>query len=263
MNLLEKLGFRFQKPDKVETTIDPEVKAELDENVKKRKEIAQDHSKQLASRVLNTYLSASFLRELVLHHDFTNPLWGARRVARVYNYASNILDIEIIEGRLEESDREPLSALLMIISFFHVMPVKDILRMENADDKYKALYARFLKNMCKEKGESVSDDTIRMICVASLSWEQTIPGENVVVDIFHDACRLDGIFFDQEPTKNLMRTELAKNDSFRAWTKKISVNNTSPNWMVYLQELVEGLVLVGDIDEEEERNKANEQDAFV
>lgn len=262
MTILEKLGFVFQKPT-AEVHVPEDLQAEFDETIKERRTLAKSNSELLAEKMDGTYMSRTALLRISSTHNFTDALWGSRRAARVFNYASNILDMEIVHGRAEEEDRIACMMLISYLSFFHVMPVKDVLRVKDVDAKYTKIFTEIIKDSARAENTTVSQGTIDMLCLGALSWEKTIPGENMVLDIFHDACRLDGVFFGQDAHLDIMRTELAKNESFRSWAKKISINNSSPTWLIYLQRRIDGCVFIADEDEEFSRNETNEQDGFA
>lgn len=262
MTILEKLGFVFQKPT-AEVHVPEELQAEFDKTIKERRTLAKSNSELLAEKMDGTYMNRDALIRMSSTHDFTNPLWGSRRAARVFNYASNILDMEIVNGRAEEEDRIACMMLISYLSFFHVMPVKDVLRVKDVDAKYTKIFTDIINEGARSTKTTVSKSTIDMLCLGALSWERTIPGENMVLDIFHDACRLDGVFFGQDAHLSIMRTELAKNESFRSWSKKVSINNSSPTWLIYLQRRIEGCTLIANEEVEFSRNETNEQDGFT
>lgn len=262
MSIFDALGWVFQKPT-AEVHVPEDIQAEFDETIKERRTIAKSNSELLAEKMDGVYMNKEALLRISSAHDFTNPLWGSRRAARVFNYASNILDMEIVNGRAEEEDRIACTMLIAYLSFFHVMPVKDVLRVKDVDAKYTKIFTDIIKESALAERTTVSQGTIDMLCLGALSWEKTIPGDNMVLDIFHDACRLDGVFFGQDAHMDVMRTELAKNESFRSWTKKVSINNSSPTWLIYLQRRIDGCVFIADENEEFSRNETNESDGFV
>tara|TARA_Y100000310_G_scaffold99483_1_gene97328 strand:- start:48233 stop:49012 length:780 start_codon:yes stop_codon:yes gene_type:complete len=254
-NLFSRLGFSVEKPQ-VEVTIpDAVVKANraMDE---KRKTVWERDSRDTA-QMYHDMLPTDFIKLLQEHNDYMCVQWGGRKVARLCNLSRNILDLEIItEDRpLEEKDRAPVLKLLVLMSWLVPIPVKRHFTQKDVESEYRPLMKSWL---CEEY--SLVNEAEADLILAGV-FENINVGENPVLNIFHDALRIEEAQFGNIVTEDFMRTYLGKVTIFRGSSQRNSKANLTPHWLIYLQELksISGLV---DPEQAKKDEEYNEKDAI-
>lgn len=234
--LLSRLGFSLskvlkndpEKPDEEAEDSSPEILAMKE----KRKDLYSRDALSVAEEYA-TYITPSLLKSLCDQHDFMHPHWGSRKVGRLVNLCRNILDIVILgnESVLTQSDMKPVLKLLFWCSILYPMTVIWVLKVEDVEKHFSSTFDAFLKEA------NLSTDERSLILHAVFNDTRT-SDENIVMNIWHDALKLEEMQFGYAYMPELMRTSLGKNSVFSAKAKRDCLSNLSPHWLLHFQELL-------------------------
>lgn len=205
----------------------------LNEFNAKRMEISKRYTLEFAEHVAGVLCVEDF-HKLSEYHDYRDVRFGARRVARVINYARGILDYEVNhpEPGLDKAQFNWAHDILVLSAFFHVLPSVFSLKYDNHKEKAKEVISEVLKDY-----DWLSENDVKLIVDVSLSAHEIPAGEHIVVDVMNDALVLDDQYFVGSIASQNLRCRASKQEAYQQWSKKVSVRNLSPNWLIYLQDI--------------------------
>lgn len=273
MSLLEKLGFVFEKPEKIEGVLPDDVKEKIESMTRERRQLYRRDSVDTAE-MYEEWLPTKTFNTLCDFHNYSCVMWGSRKVGRMLNLCRNILDVEIstneamlsgdIESddtpphmRLYESDRGVALKLLMWMSFLYPIPIKHFIKDPDAEEN---LTRKFKEWLFDEK--IVNNDEFNIIIAGVFDGIETEPNENIILDIFSDALFWETSQFESAKLNpELMRTNLGKNPVFGVKAVRDSKNNLSPVWLDILQGLKGREDFVDPVSSEEAKAN-NERDGI-
>lgn len=231
-NLLAKLGFTSQKSKVIDER--PNEKKIADSEITKRRLQLQEQWAKEAALLYHEMIPNEVLSVLIEHHDFSCHQWGGRRFARLVNWCSNCLDIEIHSesGAFDESDRKYVLTLLVWMSILFPIPIKWHLKRKDNDAYWLSIFEGILL-----KGKHrLRLSEFELVMVGVFEGSSAAPG-NPVVDIFHDAIRFEESQYITPVPVSTMRTLLGKNPAFRTKAHKEVRANLSPHWLFEFQKI--------------------------
>lgn len=269
MSLLKKLGFVFEKPEKVEAILPEEVRKKIEAMTSARRKVYRKDSIDTAAMYAEWIPNETF-NSLCEFHNYLCVMWGSRKVGRLLNLCRNILDVEIStnealmsgdvgeeevapELRLYESDRDNVLKMLMWMCFLYPIPIKHYMKDPNAEENLTKQFDTWLL----ESG-IVSKSEFGIIIAGVFDGSNTEARENIILDIFADALRWEEAQFDASKLNpELMRTRLGQNPVFSVKARRDSKNNLSPVWLDILQGLKGREDFVDPLSSEEAEANAN------
>lgn len=230
MNLLHKLGFSLGKVDVPTFTPSKESQATID----RRKKLYAKDAKETAELYHGWIPDAAFA-QLCEWHDYTSVHWGSRKVARLLNNCRNILDIEILkeDAQVYRKDEPDMLRTLMWMCFLAPIPLAHYHKMKDAEGHWRKKFTDFF---VKEQGV-LDEDELGLINQAVFNGLEHKQGDNLLIDVFHDAMRLEEAQFHTPVPEEFMRTQLGKNTVFAVSAHSRSRKNLAPTWALHLQEL--------------------------
>jgi hypothetical protein len=249
LSLLKKLGFVFEKPEKIEGVLPDDVKEKIEAMTRERRQLYRRDSIDTAE-MYEEWMPTKTFNALCDFHNYSCVMWGSRKVGRILNLCRNILDVEIstneavlsgeVDGddtpphmRLYESDRESVLRILMWMSFLYPIPIKHFIKDPNAEEN---LTNKFSEWLLEEK--IVTEDEFNLIISGVFDGMETETNENIILDIFSDALFWESSQFESvKLNPELMRTNLGKNPVFGVKAVRDSKNNLSPVWLDIFQGL--------------------------
>lgn len=241
MSFLSKLGFRLNKVNNPPASLEHHSENLEDEALKlakaRRAELYLSDAKSVAKEYANL-INNETLNILCENHDFLHVQWGGRKSARLINLCRNILDIEIVnnisnkEGSLiREKDKNNVLKLLFWSSLLYPMTVMWSLKVESVEETFSERFKSWMKaNQLNNEEISL---VLHMVFHAPNSTD-----ENIVVNVFHDALKLEEMQFNFAHIPDIMRTDLGKNRVFAAKVKRDCQANLIPVWLMYFQEFL-------------------------
>lgn len=249
MSLLKKLGFVFEKPEKVEAVLPEEVRKKIEAMTSARRKVYRQDSIETAAMYAE-WIPTDTFNTLCEFHNYLCVMWGSRKSGRLLNLCRNILDVEIStnealmsgdvgeeevvpELRLYESDRDNVLKILMWMCLLYPIPIKHYMKDPNTEDNLTKKFNDWLLET-KVVGKGAFD----IIVAGVFDGSNTEPRENIILDIFADALRWeDAQFASANLNPEVMRTRLGKNPVFSVKARRDSKNNLSPVWLDILQGL--------------------------
>lgn len=239
MGFLSRLGFKLNKVTKAAPDLEQQHELIEDEALKEAKakraalylSDAQEVAKQYA-----TWIKPETLKKLCDNHDFLQVQWGGRKSARLINLCRNILDIVTINnaqrqqsGIIEQHDKDNVLKLLFWAALLYPMTVMWSLKVENVENRFTDRFTQWMKE------SKLYDEEISLILHMVFHTSEST-NENLVVNIFHDALKLEEMQFNFAHVPEIMRTELGKNRVFAAKVKRDCQANLMPSWLKFFQE---------------------------
>lgn len=236
--ILERLGFSLSRishkpfPDKNSDphaqdlpTEDPEI---IQMRERRKKLYAQDT--QAVGKAYARWVPDGLLGEMCDRHNFMHVHWGSRKVGRLTNLCRNILDVEMLQEHagITRDDFEPMVKLFFWSSMLYPMTVMWALKVEDVDSHFRKLFTDWLSRA------GLSKDETQLILHAVFLGHQTVPG-NIVLDVWHDALKLEEMQFGFGYLPETMRTTLGKNQVFATKAKRDCSANLSPHWLLVMQ----------------------------
>jgi hypothetical protein len=268
LSLLKKLGFVFEKPEKVEGVLPDDVREKIEAMTSERRKLYRRDSVE-AAQMYEEWIPTETFNALCDFHKYTCIIWGSRKVGRLLNLCRNILDVEIstneavLSGgvseketphhmRLYESDREAVLKVLMWMSLLYPIPIKHFIKDPNTEENLTKKFKEWLLDTHLVNAEEFS-----LIIAGVFDGMETNPKENIILDIFSDALHWERSQFESSKINpESMRTCLGQNPVFSVKAVKDSKNNLSPVWLDILQGLKGREDFVDPISSEEsEANK--------
>jgi hypothetical protein len=257
MRIFEKLGFKVKKTT-FEKVMDPEVAAKLDAMRARRQTLYRKDSMETAALYAD-WLPTTLFDTLLAVHDYQCVMWGSRKFGRLLNLCRNILDIEVHKENavLTKDDNESVLKLLFWICLLYPIPIKHYLKCKDVEGKWRPQFEQWLSS-----AGVLTEDEISLVMHGVFEGVDADAG-NPVLDIFHDALRIEEIQFDIQPCpKEWMRTELGANPVFLVKARKDSLGNVSPAWLELLQVHKKSEAFV-DVILAKERREVMEDDGIM
>lgn len=232
MSLLRKLGFCLQKPE-VEVTLPEGVSEKLNAMTEKRKSLYKKDTVDTAA-MYSDWLPTQVYQELCTFHDYKNVMWGSRKFGRLLNLCRNIVDIEVYKENptILKEDEPHILRLLMWVCLIYPIAIVNYHKNPKIEDELSVRLKALLRD-----SNILTQPEFDLLLVSAFRVLESEIGDNIVLDIFHDALRWEEAQFGLPPTPiELMRTELGKNPVFSIKARKDSRNNLCPFWLGALQE---------------------------
>ena len=251
-NLFTRLGWALKKP----------VEEEQPEVEDKEGDFRRSVNDQLSFKTAEMYKTAmpkEFLEELMGKYNYKTLFFGARKVARLCDICRSILDIEINEGMSEFNDSEPLikkedqnDVLRLLFYMCWLIPI--VIREYTLSNKAKEKLEPLFKKWLAEDYSLVK--AVELDLVLDGVFEGINCSDNVVLNIFHDALRIEDSYGNSRIDLSSMRTTLGKNQVFAKHSRLRADKNITPTWIVYFSDLM-GTEKLIDV------NKKEEDDAYA
>lgn len=256
-NLLAKLGFVSQKPKMVDSR--PEEKKKEDNVIRDKRISLQAKWAKESALLYHEIIPTEILESLLEHHDYRCVQWGGRRFARLVNWCSNCLDMEIHneDGAFQEEDRKHVLSLMVWISLLFPLPIKTHMKIKDS----RAHWEGVLRKILLKGKRKLRVEEFDLIMEAVFEGSSTLPG-NPILDVFHDAVRFEESQYLTPVPVEQMRTSLGKNSAFRVKAHKEVRANLTPHWLFEFQKLkgLDGKLV--DVDKAKKDEDYNSKDAI-
>jgi hypothetical protein len=230
VNLLQKLGFSIGKVAVPKMELGEKEQAIIEG----RKRLYAKDAKETAE-LYHSWIPDDVFAQLCEWHDYTSVYWGSRKVARLLNNCRNILDIEILkeDAVIYRKDEPAMLRTLMWMCFLAPIPLQHYHKMKDAEGHWRAKFSTFLV----DEKQTLGSDEMGLINQAVFHVLEHAQGDNLLIDIFHDAMRMEEAQFHTPVPEEFMRTTLGKNAVFLVSAHNRSRKNLAPTWALMLQEL--------------------------
>jgi hypothetical protein len=253
VNLFSRLGFNISKPEIVRE-VEPKIEAQLARAEKDRKALGVRENEQLSERIAEI-VPLPLLQELMKHNDYLCVQWGSRKVGRMVNACRSILDHEIhTEGsKIKPENERSVTKLLVLMCILTPVPIKHYMLRESVEEEFRLLFSNWLD----ADGVNVNADEKKFVIDAVFSGIKC--PENPILNIFHDALRIEEAHFGFNVKSEYLRTSLCQNLVYLKYAQKSSANNVTPGWLEKYQELmsVDNFVDVSKAKEDDTYNKGD------
>lgn len=234
---LSKLGFSFHKVNSNKKANKEKEALEIEDPEllaikQKRKSLYENDAIEVATTYAS-WIKPETLKTLCDKHNFMHPHWGSRKIGRLINICRNTLDVSILEGEssLFEKDRFPVLKLLFWMSILYPITIMWTLKVDNIKTHFEEEFSQILKD------EGLIEQEVELVLHAVFNNTLTEAG-NAVLDIWHDALKLEEMQFKFAYIPEAMRTSLGKNAVFAAKAKRDCLSNLSPHWLITFQTLL-------------------------
>jgi hypothetical protein len=253
-NLFSRLGFSFQKPE-VFSTLSEEEKARRAKDEEARKLLGEKENAKLANYV-SLIIDKPLIDKMMVHCDFLCLQLGSRKVGRLINHMRAILDhcVHDPEHKITQDSQKSIEKIIVMLAFLTPIPVKHYMKRDGVEGEFRDHFKNWLS-----ESEAFNEEETQFIIDA------VFVGVNVeshpVLDIYHDALRIEESMYGSSCDPDLFRTSLCRNKAFMKYAGRLSESNTAPGWLFYYQENVgvEGFV---DIEKAKDDDLYTEEDGI-
>jgi hypothetical protein len=233
-NIFSRLGFGVSK-----TVTTPKQKsAEEQKEAQDFKEKMDQHT-AVQSRIMAERCKKMMPNELFCllmnDYDFLCQQWGGVKVVRLFSICYGILDIEIHQEVpvISKKEKERVSVILFWMCMLITVPIKEYLNRNDVPEYFRSVFMKLLI-----ADYSLLDEAeFNLFFIGIMEGTKTTPG-NPVLDIFHDALKLEEAQFGFALNTDLMRTVAGKSKVYQVVTQRASKNNVAYEWGFVFQELM-------------------------